>query len=82
MHFESLVATSSLGWCLVACGSGKSSQMALPNEEFDLILQMITLVGVVNIVIMEATELSRIPPRKIVFDCRRPPVWSSVLCGM
>ena len=40
--------------------------MAMPNEKLDIILQVVTLVGVIVVIIVEMAKLVRIPPGYIL----------------
>ena len=56
--------------------------MALGDEKFYFILQMIRVVGIMIVIIMEATELGRITLGGVILEGRRPFVRGFVLRGL
>ena len=56
--------------------------MALSDEKFYLILEMVALVGVMVVVIVEATVFCRISLRHVLSDRWRPSVRSIVYCSL
>ena len=77
-----LVATQSLGCSMVACRSGKPSEMALSDEMLYFILEVVALVGVVPVVIMESVVLCRVPSSHVLPNRWRPLIRSIVDCSL
>ena len=56
--------------------------MALPDEKFYLILEMVAFVGVVAVVVVEATVLSCVSSCHVFSDRWRPSVWGIIYRGL
>ena len=54
--------------------------MALSDEKLYLILEMVTLVGVMAVIVMEATVFCSVSSCHVFSNGRRPPVRSIIYC--
>ena len=77
-----LVATRSLGCSFVACRSGKPPEMALSDEKLYLILEVVAFVGVMAVVVVEATVFCRVSSCHVLSNRWRPSVWGIIYRGL
>ena len=82
MPLGALVTTRSLGCSMVACRLGKPTEMALSDGKLYLILEIVALVGVMVVVVVEATGFCCVSSCHIFSDRCRPSVRSIVYRGL